>query len=218
MTPTQLSTVLFLAFVLVVMLPVYRSRRQRGDKPLLSRFTGGEKEVPAPRRERNGTKADLLIFASMVTKVVKQNKWFVIIPGYVAAGEERAALSGIVITRRGVVAFKTYGFGGQIIVQAGEWQQQINGVTRPLPNLKEDCQKQEAILTRVLEQCGLGHLPHWVCAVFTTDETALPPSKDSMCFTKEGFVDYLLSPEHQEDAGLDPREIGHTLSARVVRQ
>lgn len=110
MTPTQLATVLFLAFVLVILLPVYRSRRKRGDKPLLSRLMGRQKDEPVPpktvgRQARNGTKSDLLVTASMVTKAATQNKWFVIMPGFVAVNGEKATLSGIIVTRQGLIAF-----------------------------------------------------------------------------------------------------------------
>lgn len=223
MTPTQFATVLFLAFVLVILLPVYRSRRRRGDKPLLSRLMGRQKDEPVPpksagRQARNGTKSDLLVTASMVTKAATQNKWFVIMPGFVAVNGEKATLSGIIVTRQGLIAFKCYGFGGQIIAGADGWRQVINGDERVLPDIRKDCGKQEKILSQVLARCGLEMLPLQVRAVFTTAGTDLSQADGALCLSRDGFAEFLQSGENTRDAGLNPQETGRLISPFVERQ
>lgn len=223
MMPIQFATVLFLAFVLVVVLPVYRSRREKGSKPLLSRLMyrkkgGPDRPSSVTEQERNGTKLDLMVAASVVTNVVKLYKWFIIMPGYVTAAGEQATLSGIIVTRQGLVAFKCYGFGGRISVQSGTWHQQLRGMERTLPDIEADCHRQKEILLRVMEQCGLKDLPVQVCAVFTTDGVDLSHAKDSLCFTREGFADHLHAPPQQKDTGVDPQRTGRLISSCVVKR
>lgn len=193
---------------------VYLFRKLKSsDDGIRGLLPGAGARKAAKNTERNGIQNDFLFFIQKLFKLVGKQKWYMLLPGTLEMDGSKTNLNGILVTRCGIIGFKTFGFGGRISKNNGIWTQVLNGKKTNILSIEDERQRQQGLLRSILEKNGMGDIPVEVIAIFTTPNVVLEHINSNHYLTSEDALLYLKSEKFQPDTGIAPKEIGKKLEA-----
>lgn len=212
-------TLVILAVLVVFFLPaLYRKRK---NSNLISQeksriFPGRQPEVktPSPAESvpaRNGSQKDLLLFVSSLMKLVRKNRWYIIIPGQLSDGSVQTSLSVVLVTQQRVIGLKCYGYGGVIINNGkdSEWTQKLEHNTRTFRSPLPEQSAQKEALSALLPQLHSSQVE--VFSVFTTPGVQLVNCSGLNCYASGSVLEKLQNSVSDRTGQLHPKELGPKL-------
>lgn len=233
MGTSNLTIILIMVIVLIV-LPVLLAKlsgrnpmemffgKRVNDSPFARKKGQDGKDGKAENgddRRRNSTKQELMECISSLISYARRNHFYAIVPGTLTDGDKVATLSVVIVTRRAVLGFNCFGYGGTIeCSEDGEsWKQTLMGAEKRFdsPVLKNRAQK--ALLEKILKDCGFEGIPVNIYGVFTAKGVELKNRYRTGCHTAKTLLPILSGTEYAEDRGVDPKKVGKELEKHVKR-
>ena len=216
MTSNQILTVVILAVLLLLILPMYKSRTGKdfseiifgrrkdsdrvGGRIGLNRRSSPSDDTPEARKHRephlnNGTAGDLKYFISSLVALAQRKKMKVVAPGTVVYKGKSANVTAFLVAKNRVICVHCLGFNGVITPSddgSGNWMQHMNGEDIPFEGpvaLRERCRP---IVEGAFEKAGIT-VPLEFAAVFTTN--GVKPDNSVLqyenVFVRNRFIDYV---------------------------
>jgi len=205
----QIVTVCVFAVLLLLILPMYRSRTGKD----FSEIVFGKKKNPLGAEQKrkkephlnNGTAGDLRYFLSSLISTAMRKKMRVVAPGRIHYQGQTADVTAFLVHRSGVTGIVCLGFNG-IIKQPedgnGDWIQHMNGADIPFKNPLAVRNKYREIVKPAFEKAGLDVSLDFV-TVFTTNGVCLDQSIASLdrVFYRNRYTDYIVKNAGELSAG-----------------
>ena len=200
MTTSQILPVVILAILLLLILPMYKSRTGRDFSEVL---IGKLKKEPlgadkGPQREphlNNGTAGDLRYFLSSLISVALKKKMKVVAPGRIRYKGKMAEVTAFLVHKSGITGILCLGYNGSIRpaeADGGKWTQHMNGQDIPFDDPLSVRQKCYDIVKPALEGAGID-APLDFVTVFTTNGVKLDYRIASMegIFYRNRYIDHI---------------------------
>ena len=200
MTTSQILTVVILAILLLLILPMYKSRTGRDFSEVL---IGKLKKEPlgadkGPQREphlNNGTAGDLRYFLSSLISVALKKKMKVVAPGRIRYKGKTAEVTAFLVHKSGITGILCLGYNGSIRpaeADGSKWTQHMNGQDIPFDDPLSVRQKCYDIVKPALEGAGID-APLDFVTVFTTNGVKLDYRIASMegIFYRNRYIDHI---------------------------
>ena len=177
------------------------------------------KSRKAPAEQKNSNKQELMKTISDLLTYGRKHHFFCVVPGTLMHEEEVASLAVLMVTRRSVLGFNCFGYGGTIIAGSGEddWRQQLNGEEKMIGSPVVRNRKQKDILDAVLKENGFGEVETEIYGIFTASGVILKDHKKTRCCSRLAMMEILKGNRFLEDKGLDPQKIGRMLEAHTKK-
>ena len=178
-----------------------------------------EKSRSAASQQKNSSKQELMKTISDLLSYGRKQKFFCVVPGTLIHGDDVASLAVLMVTRKSVLGFNCFGYGGTIIPGNGDedWKQIINGEEKPIPSPIVRNRKQKEILDAVLRENGYPDLYTEIYGVFTASGVTLKDnnSRKTYCCTQKLMMELLNGKRFLEDRGVKPQEVGKMLEGHT---
>ena len=201
MTTTQILTVSVLAILLLLILPMYKSRTGRDfsetivgkvKKNTLGADYGSKKEPHL----NNGTAGDLRYFLSSLVRTAMRKKMKVVAPGRVVYKGKTAEVTAFLVHGSGITGIICLGYNGSIKMPAdgkGNWVQHMNGEDIPFESPLAVRERYLEIVKPAFEKNGIEGPVDFV-TVFTTNGVNLDSSIASAenVFYRNRYTDYIV--------------------------
>ena len=200
MTTSQILPVVILAILLLLILPMYKSRTGRDFSEVL---IGKLKKEPlgadkGPQREphlNNGTAGDLRYFLSSLISVALKKKMKVVAPGRIRYKGKTAEVTAFLVHKSGITGILCLGYNGSIRpaeADDSKWTQHMNGQDIPFDDPLSVRQKCYDIVKPALEGAGID-APLDFVTVFTTNGVKLDYRIASMegIFYRNRYIDHI---------------------------
>ena len=201
MTTTQILTVCILAILLLLILPMYKSRTGRDFSEIIM---GKVKKNPlgadyGAKKEphlNNGTAGDLRYFLSSLVRTAMRKNMKVVAPGRVVYKGKTAEVTAFLVHRSGITGIVCLGYNGSIRQPAdgkGNWIQHMNGEDIPFENPLTVRERYLEIVKPAFEKNGIEGPVDFV-TVFTTNGVNLESSIASLenVFYRNRYTDYIV--------------------------
>lgn len=194
-----------------------------GDRVNQTPFRKKEEESsdakPAPRKETNSSRNDLLNLISQLATYARRNHFRLIVPGTLSDNGTTAVLTALLLTRSRVVGINCFGFGGSVQAQPGDadWQQTMNGEKTTFPSPVKKNRQQREIVQNILKETGWPDADVEIIGVFTSPSVRLHQVSKTNCYSKDGFLTYLQNSRFLNDRGLDPKKLEEALEPKILR-
>lgn len=224
MNTSQIITVCVLAVLLLLILPMYRSRTGKDiSEILIGRKKNPLGAVPESKNEphlNNGTAGDLRYFLSSLIKTAMRKKMKVVAPGRISSKGKTADVTAFLVHKSGITGIVCLGYNG-IIRQSpdgtGDWTQHINGEDIPFKNPLSVRENYMQIIKPAFEKAGLDEPVDFV-TVFTTNGVQLENSIADLdkVFYRNRFTDYIVKNADALNTGtLDVDAAAKTIAGLV---
>ena len=175
--------------------------------------SAGKKGKGKDTPDRNSTKQELISFISDLVSYGRRNHFCSLVPGTLTLGGEVTSFAAIIVTRRALLCFNCFGFGGQIYCENGKetWRQVMNGTEKTFesPVLKNE--RQEKILEQILTDCGYEGTAVQIFGVFTAPSASLQHRSGTNCYTVKDMMSVLQGTDFLKDKGVDPKKVAKAL-------
>ncbi len=181
-----------------------------------------EKEKAAKaeeKKEKNSNRNDLIQFVSYLTSYARRNRFFIIVPGTLEVEGSVTMLTAIVVTRKEVLGFNCFGYGGKVSGKSGsaDWLQVMNQEAKNFPSPSVKNASQLELLKKAMKSVGLEDIPARVIGVFTSPTVQLSNAGKTGCYSRKGVEEYLRGTKILQDGGVDPKAAGKALGAIVKK-
>ena len=171
--------------------------------------------------QKNSSRQELMETISGLMTYATKYHFFCIVPGTLMHGDEVASLAVLLVTRKSVIGFNCFGYGGTICPGNGDedWKQILNGEETSFasPVVKNRAQKE--ILDAVLKENGYPDIYTEVFGVFTASGVTLKDnnSRKTYCCSQKVMMDILKGNRYMESRGVDPQKVGRMLEAHTKK-
>lgn len=199
MNTSQILTVCILAILLLLILPMYKSRTGRDFSEIIfgrkKNPLGAVTESKNEPHLNNGTAGDLKYFLTSLIKTAMRKKMKVVAPGCINYKGKTADVTAFLVHKSGVTGIACLGFNGTIRQAAdgkGDWIQHMNGKDIPFSNPLAEREKYMQIVKPAFEKAGID-VPLDFVTVFTTNGVNLENSIADLdnIFYRNRYTDYI---------------------------
>ena len=183
MTQEQIVTLIVLAVILLVILPIYKSKTGRSMSEILvgrgkkRENSGAEKKKSKPTM-KNGSTNDLKYFLSEIMVFASRNKMKLVVPGLIKYRGDEANVTAYLVSKSGILGIHCMGFNGEISTSDGgerDWTQTMNGETSSIESPLLKIEHSRSVVKPAFESAGIT-APLSFAAVFTTTGVKLTPA------------------------------------------
>lgn len=158
--------------------------------------------------QRNGNSRDVQDLIVRLFKTVRKKNWYAVCPAMFDMEGEKGTLPILLVTPERILGINAIGFGGEIRASSGDvWRQDLNGVTKTIPNLIKQSEGEKQLLIKLLRNSGMTDVPVDVLTVFTSPNTKLDRTIGNTCYTVDGLITCLVRTE-SDGGAIDPKRTG----------
>ena len=170
---------------------------------------GEDKKAKEAPKVRNGSKQDLLQFASLLTTFSRKHKFSLMLPGRLTFEEESTILTAILVTKSMVIGFNCFGYGGTVTAGNGEedWTQMRGEEKVIIDSPSKKNAKQKEILLKILAAEGRTDIPVEIFGVFTTPNVTLIRGGKANCYVPERIMEIIGKEKYLADKGYVPGDV-----------
>ena len=210
MTQEQIVTLIVLAVILLVILPIHKSKTGRSMSEILvgrgkkNENSGTEKKKSKPSM-KNGSTNDLKYFLSEIMVFAARNKMKLVAPGLIKYKGDEANVTAYLVSKSGILGIHCMGFNGEIKASGtgeSEWTQTMNGETVTIESPLLKMEHSRSVVKPAFESAGIT-APLEFAAVFTTAGVKLAADVWSCenVYSGKRFMDILKEKTAELSAG-----------------
>ena len=167
--------------------------------------------------QRNGTGNDVRDLIARLFKTARKKNWYAVCPAMFDLEGEKGTLPILLVTPDRILGINAIGFGGEIRASSGDmWRQDLNGVTKTIPNLIKQSEGEKQLLIKLLANSGMTDVPVDVLTVFTSPNTKLDRTIGNICYTRDSLMAYLdgIKTDREE---IDPKKTGPDIASIIKK-
>lgn len=216
----QQNIILIVSILFVAALVLYSRFGKGKNKDLAEKVFGikmktkeTDEKKPARPKEKNGTKADLTLFASELLRVASKNGMRVVLPAIVEYKGQSSRLTAFLVSPSGVLGIFCVGFGGTV-KSSGEkedWKQRINGEDKTIANPLVSSRQQYELVKAAMDEAGI-KAEFDVVVVFTNPAVKLEMPPSASVYTSKAFFDHIKNTDALKRGELDVEKITQDLA------
>lgn len=217
-SPGQIAFVLFMAVLLMFILPMLQSKTGKSLSQILfgglKKNKSGPAAVPSKEpRVRNGSRDDLTVFLSKLIRSAKKRGMQVVAPASVSYKGKTSRLLAFLVHKSGVTGIYCLGYGGTLTASASSsepWKQHINGKDTTFQNPVTACEEQRAFIQEAMNQAGI-HAQLDVVTVLTNPSVTVN-HRPQRVYNANMFFDYIEHVSALGNGDLDVQETAKALA------